>query len=75
MKFERQRDIAAFRNKTFKERMALQREARRRDPAILWLLLLGGAFLDAWLPILSWLAPGLGLLVAMLLYFVLAVPL
>lgn len=78
MKFEREKDIEAFRNKTRDERRTLRREARRRDPTIVWLAVLGGGLTGAWFPISRWLLslliPHPGFLLSSLVYFAIGVP-
>ncbi len=60
MKLELERDIPAFRGKTWRQRLTLRREACRRDRWIMGLSLLS-AFLAWWFfPLSNWLLHRLG---------------
>jgi hypothetical protein len=58
MKFEREKDIPAFKGKNWRERMALRYAARGRDPYIAWISTLIGiiSFVPSFL-LARWVGP------------------
>jgi hypothetical protein len=77
MKFEREKDIPSFRNKTLKERRSLRGEACRRDFGIVILGGLSGALSALFFPLSHWLVsltPRPGFLLIIPVYFAFAFP-
>jgi hypothetical protein len=60
MKFERERDIPAFKGTTWRERTALRRRAKERDRSIVCLLSLSGFFFLPPLVLAHWLMSRVG---------------
>jgi hypothetical protein len=79
MRFEREKSIPALRGADWSGRIALRREAEKRDPAIRWISYAGVPLWVLLLVIsnrlLLWLAPSAGLLSWGALYFAMAIPL
>ena len=79
MKLERERDIPAFKGKTWRERIALRDRAKERDRSIIWRQILICVFTIAPILILAhWLGmhffPHWSFIAFALIYFVLAYP-
>jgi hypothetical protein len=78
MRFEREKSIPAFQGADWSRRIALRREAEKRDPVIRWI---SHAQVPLWVllfvisnRLLLWLAPSAGLLSLFGLYIALAMP-
>jgi len=54
MRFEREKDIPAFREADWHQRVALRRRARQRDHSIIWLSGLCGGLTALFLPLSRW---------------------
>jgi len=78
MKLERERNIPAFQNTSWRERIALRRLAQGRDPSIIWLYFPCGIFTGACLPLARWILSALNgevrLLPWMALYALMGIP-
>jgi hypothetical protein len=79
MKLERERDIPAFKGKTWRERMVLRSQAKERDHFIIWIQCLSGVLAVPILALSHWIvseyAPHTSLLLFFGIYMIIAYPL